>query len=239
MDISEMTPLYKQLKQTLTDKIKNGDWPTGTKIPTEEELCDQYEVSRITVRQALGEMSNEGIVVRKQGRGTFVAPPKVSTKLSSFYSFSSELQKQGFQQHDKILCFERMDADPKVAQRLGVVKFCPVFVVERLRFINRDPFVYETSYIPIHLCPRLTKEAIEECGLYESLRKIGGIEPDSAEEEFEASTLPAQVSSLLQMPRSSPILLIERVARMDQNVFEYCRSYLRSDRYKFTIYMKK
>lgn len=164
MSAIKPSPLYMQLKEKIVEKIHTGQWVAGSKIPTEHQLCQEYQLSRITVRQALESLANDGYIVRQQGRGTFVSSPKIDTKLSTFYSFSQELQRHGFKQHDIILDFRKLEADDNTASHLGVLSFCPVFAVERLRLIDDTPYVYETSYIPVHLCPRLCPEDIQAIG---------------------------------------------------------------------------
>ncbi len=239
MSAIKPSPLYMQLKEKIVEKIHTGQWVAGSKIPTEHQLCQEYQLSRITVRQALESLANDGYIVRQQGRGTFVSSPKIDTKLSTFYSFSQELQKHGFKQHDIVLSFRKLEADESIAAHLGVLSFCPVFAVERLRLIDDTPYVYETSYIPVHLCPRLCPEDIQAIGLYNSLEKSGNIAPTSAEESFEAVVLPNDVRLHLKLNKNSPALKIERTSRQEEVVFEYCISYLRGDRYKYTIYLKK
>ena len=88
MSAIKPSPLYMQLKEKIVEKIHTGQWVAGSKIPTEHQLCQEYQLSRITVRQALESLANDGYIVRQQGRGTFVSSPKIDTKLSTFYSFS-------------------------------------------------------------------------------------------------------------------------------------------------------
>ena len=169
--LNEKAPvaLYYQLKQILMRKIKSNEWPVNSKIPTERELCELYKVSRITVRQALNELENEGYIYRKQGKGTFVTVPKIEQRLSSFYSFSEEIRKMGYLPGTQVIGLDLIKADNRLAKFLNVADKAAVYRIRRLRLANGEPFAYENSFIPYELCPGLTGEEVSRNGLYNSM----------------------------------------------------------------------
>jgi GntR family transcriptional regulator len=98
-------PLYHQLKEIFTDKIANGEWKPGETIPNELQLCEQYGISRGPVRQALDQLVREGLLSRKQGKGTVVLPPKIEPQLGAFYSFTTLIQQRGMRPSTVMLGF--------------------------------------------------------------------------------------------------------------------------------------
>jgi len=107
LDEKSPVPLYHQLSQILREKIEQEEWKEGEQIPTELELCEEFGLSRGTVAQALRELEDEGLVYRKQGRGTFVAEKKLSLDLSHFYSFARDMEARGQRFYSKILRMEK------------------------------------------------------------------------------------------------------------------------------------
>ena len=230
--------LYFQLKEIIINKIKSHEWPVDSRIPTERQLCDIYKVSRITVRQALGELEREGYLYRKQGRGTFVTSPKIEQRLSSFYSFSEEIRRMGYTPATKVLQFKQMEAEETIAIKLNVEKGSPVYSIKRLRLANSDPFAVETSYIPGDLFKDLNEEEITSQGLYNTLKNKYNVYPEEAVETFEAILIGSEAANFLQIGRNSPGILLERFTHAGGNIVEYCRSMIRGDRYKYKIILK-
>lgn len=238
--LDERSPvsLYYQLKEILIKKIKDGEWPVNTKIPTERELCEMFKVSRITVRQALDEMENEGFLYRKQGKGTFVTTPKLEQRLNNFYSFSEEIKKMGSRPDAKVLSFEVIECSGAVCQNLELNKGAKVYAIKRLRLADDEPFTLEISYIPYEMAVGMKKEEVEENGLYNTLKNTFGIFPDEAIETFEAVQVPADDALHLKVKKNTAALKLERVTRAQGRVVEYCVSMIRGDRYKYQVFLK-
>lgn len=238
LDEKAPVTLYYQLKEVIINKIKSNEWPVDSKILTERQLCDLYKVSRITVRQALGELEQEGFLYRKQGKGTFVTAPKIEQRLSKFYSFSDEIDRMGFVSGTKILVFEAIEADNIISRNLNTKENSMIYRVKRLRLANSEPFAVETSYLPGKLFPELNEDEIASYGLYNTLKKKYDIVPDEAVETFEAILTGSEDAHLLQINKNSPGILLERFTYANGKVIEYCRSFIRGDRYKYKVLLK-
>lgn len=238
--LDEQSPiaLYHQLKNIFMDKIERKEWLPDTKIPTERELCELYNVSRMTVRLALNELQAEGCLYRKQGKGTFIKTPKIEQRLQSFYSFSEEIRKMGMTPSTSILRFETAESTENIAEALGIKPQDEVYVIKRLRLADHEPFALETSYIPVTLCPGLNIQHIESVGLYKTLESQFGIIVNEAEEVFEAVIIDTESSRYLKTGKHSPGLLLHRTAGTSGRIVEFCVSLIRGDRYKYRAVLK-
>ncbi len=239
LDESSPFSLYYQLKNIFIDNITGKTWKLNSKIPTERELCEIYGVSRITVRQALKKLEDEGYLYRKQGKGTFVKSQQFVQRLSQFYSFSEEIKKMGSVPGTRILSFGVVEAGLAIAQKLNIAKGDRVFAIRRLRLADGEPFAVETSYIVYQYAKELSEEAVGKYGLYAALKKECGVAVSSATETFEAVTVGGEEADYLKVPKKSAALHLERTARAGEKVIEYCVSTIRGDKYKYAIQLEK
>ncbi len=232
-------PLYLQLYHEILEHIVSGEWPAYYKVPSEAALCSEYEVSRMTVRLALEKLKDQGYIKRKQGQGSYVSAPAMEQKLNAFYSFSDVKGERGGQVSSKVLSMAITPAKESIAAKLEIALGTEVFCVERIRQIEGRPFVYENSYIPVSLCPQLTKEDIEEHGLYKSLLRLGHISLESALETFEAISMDSVSAKYLNIKSGQPAMLIERIAKQGEQPVEFCISTVKGDRMKYNILLHK
>lgn len=227
--------LYQQLVQEFTAKIKRNDWPVGCMLPGEMQLCEEYNVSRSTVRQAMDVLVRNGLVTRKQGRGTFVAMPKLEQNLVKFYSFSEEIKRMGYTPSSSIVSFKRIQADANMSARLSIEQNAEIFALRRLRLADGKPFALETSYIPAALYPFMTEDLIREKGLYQTMRQNSSFQPDTAVETFQAILISKADAKLLNVNCPSAGLSVIRVTSSSGVVVEICESIVLGDRYQYTV----
>ena len=235
-DKTRPLPLYYQLKEKLLRKIQREEWKKGQKIPAEAQLCVLYEVSRITVRKAIEELVRNGYLIRYQGKGTFVASSSIEQKLSKFYSFSESLLQKGKKEHVKMLSFSVENADKAAAGQLSMEDGEKMFMVVRLRSVDETIYAVETSYIPLRLCPSLTKKDIMEKGLYNSMRK-SGLNPQRIIEKFRADALRSGEAKQMGLKTGQPIIHLERTTFDGSVAIEYCISIVRGDFFTYTVEM--
>lgn len=234
LDRDSPLPLYHQLKQALRSKLENGEWGPGDRIPTEDELSQRYQISKITVRHAIGRLVDEGLLYRQQGKGTFVAKPKIEQGPLVLMSFSEQMQQWGLRPGSVLLKREVVPAGMKVAKELQVEEGTLVSEIQRLRLADDEPMGIQTSSIPLGRCPQLLEEG-ELQSLYSILEKYGA-RPVAAVERYEATLIQEFEASLLRVRVGSPAFLVERVA-YDGNgqAIEFVRSIMRGDRYVVTV----
>lgn len=234
LDHESFVPLYHQLKEIIEHAIDSGKWKPEDKILSENEFKKIYDISRNTIQKAVDELVQEGVLERRQGRGTFVSKPKINQPLTGFYSFSKVISSQGMVSKDIILEIKTEHANYNLAKKLQIENDDEVISLKRLRTANGEPIILETSYLPKRLVSDLTKEDLDMYSLYELLEKKHDIFVVKAKETFKPVLVRPDENELLQVEVGSPGLLLDRIASDSEgNVIEYCRSIVRGDRCRF------
>src|SRR5690625_2077020 len=152
--------------EELIEKIDNKVYQYNEKLPSEREFCEIYDMSRITVRQALQELAREGYIYKLHGKGTFIAPKSYNQNLVKLYSFTDEMKEMGKTPATKVLSFEEITINEQLAKKMDVKPLDEVFQVIRLRLADDEPLMYETSYLPKKIFPNLTANDLEERPMY-------------------------------------------------------------------------
>jgi GntR family transcriptional regulator len=180
-------PLYIQVKEVMLDEIISGQYRPHDRLPSERELSTRFDVSRMTVRQALLDLVRDGAIYARVGKGTFVAAPKIDQQLRTLTSFSQDVRSRGGEPTSRVLEARETVASPEVAAALRLATGAPVLVLSRLRLADGVPLAIETTNLPLALCPDLFHDhnfAVES--LYQVLRSDYGIEPAQGEQVIEA-----------------------------------------------------
>lgn len=211
---SGRAPLYHQLKELLRDKIESGEWQPGQRIPPERELCSAFNVSRATTTQALNDLVRMGLIERRQGKGTFVAQPKLVQSLLEFYTFTESTLARNLKPTIKILSLEIVDPTPRQAHILEMGQGEKLIRIERLRLVNDEPVLMDVCLIPYTLCPDLVREDLETNLLHDVLSQKYGIRMVEQEKWVEPVVLDDYEAGLLRTKRGALGLLVERVAYM-------------------------
>lgn len=228
-------PLYYQLMEELRRRIEEGEWKPGDLIPSERELTEIYGISRMTVRQALGELVNDGLLHRSPGRGTFVARPKIRKKLSRLTSFTEEMHTRSKEAGAQVLRMEMAPARATVAEVLQIEAGHQVALVERLRLADGDPVGIECCHLSFQGCEAILREDLSG-SLYALLVKRFGLVPTRAQEEMEAGACGSREANILGIRRGAPVLLIRRkTLDQHQRPFEYVESVYRGDNYILSV----
>jgi GntR family transcriptional regulator len=205
-------PLYRQIKTLITRSLVSGEWRPGEPIPSEIELASRYSVSQGTVRKAMSELAEERVLVRQQGRGTFVASH--AGERSQFPFLRVRPDEDELRALDaRLLRLERV-RDPASARLLGVSAATGVYVLTRILSMNGQPACYEEVRLPAPRFKGLTAAVVEEheCMLYSMYETRFGVRMINAEERVKAVAAPREVAGALQLPAGTPMLLLERIA---------------------------
>lgn len=226
--------LYTTIKFKIIELIKSGKYKVNDQLPTESEFCEEYNVSRTTVRLALQQLELEGYLKRIQGKGTFVSMAKIQTPLTQkIRSFAQQMQ--GRNSKSEVIELEVIPANQTIASILEIEEKDPVIKLVRLRYADKEPIQYHTSYIPWKVAPGLS---IEDCqnSLFEVLRTKYGISISRGIESIEPILSDEVVSNYLNIPVNSPSFLSESTTYDDKDsVIEYAQIITRGDRTKFVV----
>jgi len=228
--------LHAVIKDELLNRIKSNEYKVGEQIPTESELCKKFNVSRTTVRTALNQLTMEGYLVRKQGKGTYVADQKVSQTLShTLKRYSDQIAVQGKEAEIRLVSLSVIPATGIVQQSLDIVVNDPVQRIERIRKANGEPTQYEIAYIPWDVAPGITKEHAEK-SLYASLKDDFNVQLAKTKEYLEITLTDERINEHLDYELGLPCFYIETIAEDEQGkIIEYSRSYFRGDKTTFLI----
>lgn len=227
---------YLTVKDALLQDIRAGELNESEVLPSERELCERFGVSRVTVRKAVEELEEEGVIYRFQGKGTFVKnPQKITQVLSRLTSFTEDMQAQHMKPSSKILFTECTAANEDVAEKLGLAVGSKVIHLRRLRLADDIPMAIETIYLDYHLLrPVLTD--FSEGSLYAFMRDRLGIVPTRAVQSIEVAKLVRWEAELLDNVDLNFALLMKRQTFDGaEQPIEYVISKYRADRYKFHI----
>ncbi|ASB91529.1 GntR family transcriptional regulator [Bacillus sonorensis] len=232
-------PIYYQIETEIKKLAETNDLKPGDLIPSEREFAEKYEVSRMTVRQAVNNLVNEGILVRQRGKGTFIAKPKIEQTLQGLTSFSEDMKSRGMTPGTKMLGFRTIPCDQRTASKLEIPEGSSVYEVKRIRLADEIPMAYEISYLPVDLINGLTED-IMNASLYDYVENTLSLTIDQATQTLEPSIAQQAESVPLDIEEGAPVLLIERCSYLtDGRPFELVKSVYRGDRYKFVIDMKR
>jgi DNA-binding GntR family transcriptional regulator len=230
-------PYYIQLIEILKEKIQLGKWVAGDQIPGEQDLCELYGVSRTVVRQALRELELDGVITRRKGKGTFIAPPKISEglvqKLTGFYQ---DMIERGLKPTTKVLHRNVSPASEKVAHFLDIAPGHNVIDLLRLRSVNDEPIQLVTSYIPLEICPSLATVDLTNRSLYEFMENECGIFIAKGRRYLEAVLANETEAALLGIERGAPLLMLDSVSYSETGqAVEYYHALHRGDRSRFEV----
>lgn len=226
-------PMYAQLFEVISHQICVGERQEGDRLPFERELCLQYALSRTTVRQAMSELEREGYIKKVHGKGMFVLGQAVQQNLMTVYSFHDEMKRLNKNPTSTLLHFSLSAAPAKIAKKLNTEE--RVYHIIRLRSADNEPILYEETYLASEFFPALTKEDIEQHGLYRALKDKYNISIRRAIDTFRAINITPQTAKHLNEKEGASGLQIERLAFIDDIPIEYTTEIARGSKFEYTI----
>lgn len=236
IDKSLPTPAYLQLREQLGRAIRSGEMPPGTALPSERELSETLELSRMTVRRAFEELVIEGLVEQRHGSGTFVRRGPVEQTIDRLQGFGEEAVRLGLRPGSEVLEVSRQPADADTARFLGVQNGEKLLSLTRLRTTDGAPLALQVA----HLAPPLADLSLEQLNqlgsLYRTIRVQFGIEAFRARQTIGARMPTDRERKLLKLEAGIPVLALERTTFDAQDrPFEFVRSAYRGDRYRMAL----
>ena len=238
IDHSSVIPLHIQVERLLRKVLKQPLYQEGKLLPKEIELAKRLGISRNTVRQATNKLEHENLLIRKKGVGTRAVKQTLSTKLNNWSSFSEEMHSKGVKFVNYKINVEWINAEEEVAQALQIEAGREVLKMERLRGLDKGPFVYFISYFH----PRIGMTGKEDFSrhLYEILEKDYSTIPTISKEKINAIAANTQLAKLLDVKKGSPLLFRKRlVCDPGDRPIEYNIGYYRADSFTYEIDIKR
>ena len=230
-------PKYHRVKETVLARIADGTWPLGSLLPAEPDLCQEFGVSRITLRKAISDLVHAGKIQTVQGKGTFVATPKVGERfVQRAFGIFEDMERRGFRLTTEVLRQEVIRATDEVAARLGLRRGERVHLLVRRRSVEGEKILISTTYIPEALCPDLVSDDLSRGSLFHLLREKYGLKIGRGERSLEAVAADQWQARALDLALASPLLLLESRAFLpDGRAFEYSQTYQRGDRARVDV----
>lgn len=233
------SPLYHQIYLDLLTKIESGEYSENAYLPAERVLCDEYHVSRSTIRRTLNDLEQEGYITRIHGNGNFVRPKAYDQSLSKAHSFAGELLTQGVQLRNEILDYELITTDKYLSSLETVKHDVPPHSrwhkLTRLRFAGACPLMIETSYMLQSRFLSIDVNVLQEKSLYAYLKNFYGINITDTDETLSPVFSNANERTLLQIPTHVPCMLCERFCYEGDYLTVVHRTVVRGDKFKFKV----
>ncbi len=227
-------PAYQKIQATIVKLIDNGQLKPGDAVDSERELAKIHQVSLMTARHALTALEREGLVHRRRGAGTFVAPPKIH--FNKLTSFTEQMASRSLAACSKVLSFGVVDNEQEVAARLALSAHARLLKVERLRLAADEPFAVETCYLPADQFAGLTRSSVTRGSLFSIVEGSYGIQIAYADEEMDATAAAPATANLLKVARDAPLLRIRQLIYSTKGIATlYVLGLYRSDRHTLLV----
>lgn len=229
-------PLHAQIREALRERILDGSLRAHDRLPSEHELMEEFGVSRITVRRALGDLEGERVIFRLAGKGSFVSKPTPVQSLARLEGFAEAMGAQGFEIVNRVLSVKRIGADAEVAGRLELPEGAPVTELRRVRLLNRAPVSLDVTWVPAAIGDRLAREDLATRDVFLILENDYGIALGHADLQLDATVADATLARHLRVPRGAPVLHVERLTHTAAGKpLDFEHLYYRGDGFKHRL----
>ncbi len=244
IDKSSYVPLYIQVRDIIKDLIKTGKLKAGDQIPSENELSSEFNISRMTVRQASQELLREGYITIRRGEGTFVNSVPHTQMLLKLEGFSSEMSKLGYRSHSRVLDIELVESNESYEMAysgLGKAPDEPLVRIRRVRYVEDTPFAIETSFLSYNTGKGLMEPRMaDDRSIYNYIEKDLHIRLSRADHVIQPSLAQAECAALLEIDEGSPILRLHGTTfSMTNKPIEYLEGIYRGDKYELKVVITK
>lgn len=231
-------PLYIQIAEALLDQIENGELAPGDRLPAERKLSRALSVNRMTLRNALRVLEQQGLLIRRQGDGTYVAAPKVERQAGYLFSFTEGMRRGGYTPGAKVIHLERRPVEASIGRQLGLGASAMIYSIQRLRLLNRQPVLLEEFTISVERFPKLEDHDLEGRSLYEIMEAEYQVKVTRARQSLEPVLATSFEAELLEIELGSPLMLERRISFDEgERPIEYGKDLYRGDRFRFVTEM--
>ena len=224
------SPLWEQIRDDVRRRLDAGEFESG--FPSDRELVSHYRVSRHTVREALRELQDSGLLQRRRGRGSFVEPIALEQRIGSLYSLFRSIEDQGYRQDSEVLSLDRVHDSDK-AEALGLVTTDWLFHLRRLRLVDGTPFAVDDIWMPAQLVKPLFEVDFRHTAVYAELGRLVGLQPASGWERIHPQLPDTETCQLLGIDAKQAVFFVERYTEYHQGPLEWRETIVRGDAYTF------
>lgn len=236
LERSNAQPLYVQARNILLARIENEEYKINEKIPSESELCKEFAISRMTVRSVLTELVRDGKLYRIQGKGTFVAEPKITAESISYVGIREQLEKQGYNVSTVVIGFQIINCPSAVAKVMQLEADDQVYYIQRIRNVDGVPLSLHKSYIPVSMCPGLANNDFCNDQLCMILSEKYGLYHTSVSETLESISSSEEDATLLKIRKGYPLIrLCDAISNRNGCMFEYSTVVFRGDKLQIRL----
>ena len=231
------TPIYLQIAESIGSLLASGALPPGYVLPPERVLCEQFGISRMTLRQAMSLLDREGLIDSRRGIGTVVRNSRLRKQQQELRSFSEEIRERGGRPESRLISLGLATPAASVREFFGLRQDQKIYEIQRVRLNDGEPLALELARIPERLCPGLERFDLTKTSLYRVLEESYGLSLESCLEEISAEIPDSQCRKLLNLPASTAVLVVNRrTCTRDGCPVEFTRSVFRGDRYSALVH---
>lgn len=228
-------PVYLRIHDQIKSEIEDGKWRVGDRLPSERELSEKFNVSRMTLRQAIQTLADEGILERKIGSGTYVARKKVQETMIGTTSFSDIVKSQGSVPSSKTISYFVTKPSSSEMEKLQLTEKEDILKMERIRYADKIPICFEVASIPYKLISGYDKEEITT-SLYKTLAEKGHFKIGKSSQHISAVVSSEKIAHFLDIKRGEAILRMTQISYFEEGTpFEYVRSQYVGERFEFYL----
>lgn len=236
VDRDNIVPMYKQISNYLTTLIAEGKYEKGDKVPTEIELMEQFGVSRTTVRLAVEQLLEKGLVKKRPGKGTFVTNDKVYHQLNEFKSLYGIFMDSNIEVETKLINYELVTLDNKeIYEKLNIASEEQLLKVTRIYLVDNKPIAYAEIYIHPEFTDIIPEEEAKLHPIYQIIEKAANLSIDYASFEIFSQIPNKEIANFMNIKKGSSVLGIERVLYANNRPIEYVVANFQSERFRFRI----
>lgn len=231
-------PLYEQVKGQLQQKIQSGEYPALSQLPSENELSELFSVSRITIRQALHKLSQDGLIFKVHGKGTFVSKPKAYQNITQLQGFAEAMSSSGHHILNEVLSIEFIEAPLKVTSKLKLAVHSQVAEIKRVRLLNNEPVSYELTYLPAEIGLQLQNKQVDlrVSDIFTAIEQDLSIPLGYADLNIDAIQADDELAQLLSVDIHTPILRVERLTHdANEHPIDYEYLYFSGESFQYQL----
>lgn len=237
-NIDYQSPMYLQLREIIRTKIEDGEFPPGTAIPTEQELSNAYGINRLTVRNGISALVNEGLLKRIQGKGVYVLGEKREQDLETLEGFSQMVKKKNAKPSSHILVKSFREAGHKYGKIFNINPSDQIFYIKRVNSIDNEPYSLEEIFIPQFVVPELENIDLTVFSIYE-IYDFYNIEISYSQQTLDLTRLDQSDARFLNVTSSNPLLLFTNTSyNKAEAAIEYSKSYTRPDKANYKVHFR-